>query len=96
MAAISSSQTATEKSRIPAAQLNARLKNCWLTDIDWEKYPKTLKEVNCTVFHALESLCCFGMLVWQCGDVGKLFTTYRDAARLERQFANQPLQFSMA
>ena len=46
MAAIASSQGATEKSRVSATQLNVRLQNCWSTEVDWEKYPKNLREVN--------------------------------------------------
>ena len=41
MAAIGSS----EKYRMAAVQLTGRLHKCWTTDIDWEKYPRVLREV---------------------------------------------------
>ena len=45
MAAIGSSQ-GSEKTRVAAVQLNGRLCNCWSTDIDWDKYPRVLSEVQ--------------------------------------------------
>lgn len=45
MAAVGSSP-GLEKHRMAAVQLTSRLRDCWSTDIDWEKYPKVLQKVK--------------------------------------------------
>ena len=97
MAAIASSQGATEKSRIPATQLNSRLQNCWSTDIDWEKYPKTLREVLIpSVSMQLILYMCMIQLTFSWPLIVNVKHIRRDAARLERQFASHPQQCFMA
>ena len=48
--ATASTPTSLERHRMAAVQLTGRLRDCWETDIDWEKYPKVLGEVQNKLF----------------------------------------------